>query len=48
MARYVTLVKFTSEGLKGMGDLSKQYEQGLKIAAQMGIKTIGAYGLLGP
>ena len=48
MATYVTLVKFTSEGLKSIGDLGKMYEEGTKIAAQMGIKSIGAYGLLGP
>jgi uncharacterized protein with GYD domain len=48
MATYVTLVKFTPEGLKSIGDLGKMYEEGAKIAAQMGIKSIGAYGLLGP
>ena len=48
MATYVTLVKFTSEGLKNIGNLGKQFETGIKMAGQMGIKTIGAYGLLGP
>lgn len=48
MATFVTLVKFTSEGLKGIGDLGKRFEEGLKMAERMGIKTIGAYGLLGP
>jgi uncharacterized protein with GYD domain len=48
MATYVTLVKFTSEGLKSVGDLGKMYEEGTKIAAQMGIKSISAYALLGP
>jgi uncharacterized protein with GYD domain len=48
MAMYVTLVKFTSEGLKSIGDIGKMYEEGTKRAAQMGIKSIGAYGLLGP
>ena len=47
MATYVTLVKFTSEGLKSVGDLGKEWEEGQKRAAQMGIKSIGAYGLLG-
>ena len=47
MATYVTLVKFTSEGLKNIGNLGKQFEEGTKIAAQMGIKLIGAYSLLG-
>jgi len=45
---YVTLVKFTSEGLKSIGDFGKEWEEGTKRAAQMGIKPIGAYGLLGP
>jgi uncharacterized protein with GYD domain len=48
MTTYVTLVKFTSEGLKNIGNLGKQFEQGLKIAEKMGIKTIGTYSLLGP
>jgi len=48
MPTYVTLVKLTSEGLKSIGDLGRRFEEGLKIAGQMGIKTIGAYGLLGP
>lgn len=48
MATYVTLVKFTSEGLKSMGDLGKTYKEGTKMVAKMGIKIIGAYGLLGP
>jgi len=47
MATYVTLVKLTSEGLKNIGDLGKRFEEGTKIAAQMGIKTISAYSLLG-
>ena len=48
MATYITLVKFTSEGLKSIGDFGKEWEEGAKKTAQMGIKTIGAYGLLGP
>jgi uncharacterized protein with GYD domain len=48
MATYVTLAKFTAEGLKSMGDFAKEWEEGAKRVAQMGIKTIGAYGLLGP
>ena len=47
MAPYVTLLKFTSEGLKSIGDFGKGWEEGVKRTAQMGIKTIGAYGLLG-
>ena len=48
MATYVTLLKFTSEGLKSIGDFGKMWEEGSKRVAQMGIKTIGAYGILGP
>ena len=28
MATYVTLVKFTSEGLKSIGDFGKEWEEG--------------------
>jgi uncharacterized protein with GYD domain len=42
MATYVTLVKFTSEGLRSMGDFSKEWEEGSKRVAQMGVKSIGA------
>lgn len=47
MPVYVTLVKFTAEGLKGIADFGKAYGEGAKMAERMGIKTIGAYGLLG-
>jgi len=47
MPTYVTLLKFTSEGLKGMPDFGKSWEEGKKRAEQMGIKSVGAYGLLG-
>jgi len=44
---YVTLLKFTSEGLKSMADFGRAWEEGQKMAEQVGIKSIGAYGLLG-
>jgi uncharacterized protein with GYD domain len=47
MPTYVTLVKFTSEGLKNMATLGTKWQEGVKAAERMGIKTIGAYGLLG-
>ena len=47
MPTYVTLLKFTSEGLKRMTDFGKAWEEGQKRAERMGIKSIGAYGLLG-
>jgi uncharacterized protein with GYD domain len=48
MATYVTLVKITPQGLKSVDELGKEWGEGAKRVAQMGIKTIGAYGLLGP
>ncbi len=47
MPTYVTLLKFTSEGLKNQGDFAKQWKEGEKVSEQMGIKSIGAYGVLG-
>ena len=47
MPTFVTLVKFTSEGLKNVATLGDRWEQGVKMAEQMGVKTIGAYALLG-
>lgn len=47
MPTYVTLVRLTSEGQKSAADLGKTWQEGVKKAEQMGIKTIGAYGLLG-
>ena len=47
MPVYVTLLKFTSEGLKGVADFGKMREEGQKRAEQMGIKSIASYGLLG-
>jgi len=48
MPTYTTLVKLTAEGLKSIGDLGKAYDEGTKMAQQMGIKSIGAYATLGP
>lgn len=45
---YATLVKFTSQALSSVRDPGKAYNEGVKMAAQMGIKTIGAYATLGP
>ncbi len=47
MPMYVTLLKFTSEGLKSMTDFGRVWEEGRKRAEQMGIKSVGAYSLLG-
>ena len=48
MPTYATLVKFTPQGLAGMGDPEEAYKEGTKMAAQMSIKTIGTYATLGP
>ena len=48
MPTYVTLLKFTSEGLKNIGDFVKSAEESEKRRTQMGIKRIGAYSILGP
>ncbi len=47
MPIFVTLVKSTAESTKGMVDLDKSYEEGKKMSAQMGIKQLAAYGVLG-
>ena len=48
MATFVTLVKFSAESLKNMGDFGGVYEEGVKMGQQMGIKSIGAYATMGP
>jgi len=48
MALYVTLVKFTPEGMKSIGDFANDWEAAAEKGEEMGIKTVGAYGLLGP
>jgi uncharacterized protein with GYD domain len=48
MATFITLVKFSAETVKNMGDFGSVYEEGVKIGQQMGIKSIGAYATMGP
>lgn len=48
MPTYLTLVKFTSEGLKRAPDLKKRQEEGAKLAEKSGIKSVASYGVLGP
>ena len=48
MTTYVTLIKFTSEGPNSITDFGKAWEEAAQHIASMGIRTIGAYGLLGP
>jgi uncharacterized protein with GYD domain len=48
MATFITLVKFSTETVKNMGDFGSVYEEGVKMGQQMGIKSIGAYATMGP
>ena len=48
MSTYVTLLKFTGTGLKNVADFGKEWEEGKKKAEQMGIRSVGAYSILGP
>jgi len=45
---YVTLIKFTSEGPNSITDFGIAWERAAQHIAALGIKTVGAYGLLGP
>jgi uncharacterized protein with GYD domain len=48
MATFITLVKFSGESMKNIGDFGNVYQEGMKRGEQMGIKSIGAYATLGP
>ena len=48
MATFISLVKFSGESMKKIGDFGGVYEEGVKMGQQMGIKSIGAYATLGP
>ncbi|MFW6150482.1 MAG: GYD domain-containing protein [Chloroflexota bacterium] len=48
MATYVTLIKFTSEGPKNLASFGKQWEAAAQRVRAMGVKALGAYGILGP
>ena len=48
MTTYVTLMNFTTSGPDGITDFSKAWQAAAQNVAALGIKTIGAYGLLGP
>jgi uncharacterized protein with GYD domain len=48
MATYITLVKFSAETLKNMGNFGSVYEEGVKMGQKMGIRSIGAYATMGP
>jgi uncharacterized protein with GYD domain len=48
MATFISLVKFSGESIKNIGDFGSVYQEGVKMGQQMGIKSIGAYATLGP
>lgn len=48
MTTYVTLIKFTASGPEAITDFGKAWEAAAQNIALLGIKTVGAYGLLGP
>ena len=48
MATFITLIKFSGDSIKTIGDFGKVYEEGIKMGQQMGIESIGAYATLGP
>jgi uncharacterized protein with GYD domain len=47
MPTYVTLIKYTDQGSKGIKGLQEAQEEALKNAEKMGIKIIGFYNLMG-
>jgi len=48
MTTYVTMIKFTASGPDSITDFGKAWEAAALNVAAMGIRTISAYGLLGP
>jgi uncharacterized protein with GYD domain len=48
MATFISLVKFSGDSVKKIGDFGSVYQEGVKMGQQMGIKSIGAYATLGP
>lgn len=48
MPTYATLVRLAAQEVTGMTNPRKALEEGLKMAAEMGIKPIGTYVTLGP
>ena len=47
MTTYVTLVRFASEGANSIVDFGMAWEAATLSISAMGIKVVGAYGLLG-
>lgn len=47
MATYVTLYKFTDQGIRNVKDSPKRLEAAIKAAKAVGIKVLGAYYTVG-
>lgn len=47
MALYVTLYKFTDQGIRNVKDSPKRLDTAIKAAEAVGIKVLGAYYTLG-
>ena len=47
MTTYATLITFTSQGPNSITDFGKAWESAAQNVATLGIRVIGAYGLLG-
>ena len=48
MTTYVTLIDFTASGPDTITDFGKAWESAAQNIANLGIRVVGAYGLLGP
>ena len=48
MPTYITLTKFTAEGIKTLKDWDSNYREIKRIAETVGVNITGAYSLLGP
>jgi len=47
MATYVTLYRFTDQGIRNVKDSPKRLEQAIKAGEAMGMKVLGAYYTVG-
>ena len=47
MPVYITLYKFTDQGIKDVKNVAKRYEAGVKAFEAMGGKVIGFYATMG-
>ena len=47
MPTYITLYKFTDQGIKGIKDIPRRMEDAIKTYEAMGGKVIGVYTVMG-